>query len=136
RMAEYVDALVEGVGQDAVRPALWVHVDGFDQSLGFDIPHRNRAAAGKPMSGFDVDGRAIRPGIGDFTGWGKTVEIENGHAAGKRVVALYGAAWDVEPPPGSIRLDVIEAAQATYLRRLQHFIGSRRGGILRETGNC
>src|SRR5262249_26600040 len=106
RVAENIDTLVERISQDAVGPALWIHFNRLDQRLGFDIPHGDRAAAGKPVSGFDVDGRAIRPGIWDLTSGCKAVEIENRHAAGQRVVALYCATGDIQPPSDAVRLDV------------------------------
>src|SRR5262249_57367167 len=122
------------IGHDAVGAEFGVHVDGLDQSLSLEIPHRYRTTAGKAMAGLDVDRCPVRSRIGNLTHRRKFVEIENRYAAWKWLIALYGAPGNIQPASIGVRLDVVEPPKSAYLGCLQHLVWPRRCGFLRGSG--
>src|SRR5262249_37948000 len=122
RVAENVNPLVEWIGQDAVGAVLSVQIDRLDEGPRLEIPHRHGAAAGEAMAGFYVDGSSVRSGIRNLARIREFVEVENRHPARQRLIALDGAARNIQPTTIRVSLDVVESAQASDFRRLQDFV--------------
>ena len=135
RVAQHVDAIVECVGEDAVRIAL--HVDRLDQRQRLRVEHRHRLAADKPVPGLVVDGHAVAARIRNLTDRRERVQIEHRHPARNRRRGRRGgdtAARNVQTAPGHVGIDVVESAGPADLRGLEHFVGTR--GLRTRAGHA
>ena len=117
-MAEDVDALIEGIVEDAVGPAF--DVDCLDESLRFGVPHGDGFAAREAAVDLGVDGGSAGIGVGDFAGGGEGVGVEDGDAGGGSV--LNGSTGDVETA-SVVGEDVVESAGASDFGGFQDFVG-------------
>src|SRR2546423_1805737 len=115
-MAENVDAMVETIAQNAVRPA--VNRNGLDQRHSLRVPHRDRLAGSKPVMGLAVRGGAARAGIGDFTCRFQRIEVEYVDTRSR------SGARHVQPAAIDIRVNVIKSAFAADLRGLLNAVGA------------
>lgn len=79
-------------------------------------------AAGEAVAELDIDGRPIGSCVRNVAHERKFVEIENCNAARQRSIAQYGTAGDIQPASIGVRLNVVEAAKAAHLGRLQHLV--------------
>jgi hypothetical protein len=82
------------------------------------------------VSGLNIDGGTIGPGIGNFAGGRQGIKIKDGHMAWHRAISLNGAAGNVKAASRRVRLDVVESAQAADFGGFQNLI--RSSGILRQ----
>jgi len=123
-VAEYPDALVKRVEQNAVRAAL--HLDGLDGFEGLGVPHDHRFAAAEAVMVLGVDGGPARAGLGNLTDRCQRIEVVH------RDARILAGARDVQPPPGLVRVDIVETTVAADLGGLQHFVRTISGCQHRE----
>src|ERR1700733_9072062 len=115
-MAEDVDTFVKRVEENSIWIAL--HINGLDQRKCFGIEHRDGLTAREPMSRLRINSRSMRADHRNIANMFERVQIED------RNSRSCARPRDVEPPPRRIRVNIIKAAIAANLGRLQHFVWS------------
>src|SRR5665213_2149624 len=113
-VAQNPDAVVERIVEDAIGSAL--HIDLPDQRFRLRIPHRDRLAAAKAVTGLWRYRRAMRADIRDFARRFQRVEVEHRHAA-------HGAgARDVKAASVAVGVDVVEPSVTANFGCFQYLI--------------